>query len=92
MANYIVTYDLNGPFPSHKQMDDHLARVGANRARVLETVWWVDYSGSAVQLRDYLNTILRKEDGLLVLAVSAAAWQNLLVSSQAFKTAFQRAA
>jgi hypothetical protein len=92
MANYIVTYDLNGPNPSHKQMDDHLARVGANRARVLETVWWVDYSGSAVQLRDHLQTILRKEDGLLVLAVSAAAWQSLLVSDQAFKTAFERAA
>jgi hypothetical protein len=92
MANYIVTYDLNGPNPSHKQMDDHLARVGANQARVLETVWWVDYSGSAAQLRDHLKTILHKEDGLLVLAVSAAAWQSLLVSDQAFKNAFEKAA
>lgn len=92
MANYIVTYDLNGPTPSHKQMDDHLARAGANRARVLETVWWVDYSGSAVQLRDHLQTILRKEDGLLVLAVSSAAWQSLLVTDQSFKTAFEKAA
>ena len=92
MANFIVTYDLNGPNPSHKQMDDHLARVGAKRARVLETVWWVDYSGSVVQLRDYLQTILRKEDGLLVLAVSAAAWQSLLVNNESFKVAFEKAA
>ena len=92
MANYVVTYDLNGPSPSHKQMDDHLARVGARRARILETVWWVDYSGSAVQLRDYLQTILRKEDRLLVLAVSAAAWQGLLVPDQSFKDAFEKAA
>ena len=92
MANYVITYDLNGPNPSHKQMDDHLARVGANRARVLETVWWVNYNGSAVQLRNHLQTILRKEDGLLVLAVSSAAWQSLLVADEAFKSAFERAA
>lgn len=92
MANFVVTYDLNGQTPSHKQMDEHLARVGANRARVAETVWWVDYSGTAAQLRDYLRTILRAEDLLLVLAVSAAAWQNLLVTDQSFKTAFERAA
>lgn len=89
MANFVVTYDLNGSYPSHKQMDDHMARAGANRARVLETVWWVDYSGTAAQLRDYLRTILRAEDLLLV---SAAAWQNLLVTDQSFKTAFERAA
>lgn len=92
MANFIVTYDLNGPHPSHKQMDDHLACVGANRARVLETVWWVDYSGTAAQLRDHLQTILRREDGLLVCAVSSAAWQSLLVSDAPFKAAFERAA
>jgi hypothetical protein len=73
-------------------MDDHLSRVGANRARVLETLWWVDYSGTAAQLRNHLQTILRREDGLLVLAVSAAAWQSLLVTDQGFKTAFERAA
>ncbi|MDX1819293.1 MAG: hypothetical protein R3197_00225 [Paracoccaceae bacterium] len=92
MANYIVTYDLNGPTPSHKQIDDHLSRVGANRGRVLETVWWVDYSGSAEQLFAYLQTIIRQEDSLLVLAVSVAAWQNLLVDGQAFKAAFEKAA
>ena len=92
MANYIISYDLNGPNPSHKQMDDHLARVGATRARVLETVWWVDYSGTAVQLREYLQTILRREDGLLVCAVSAAAWQSLLVADESFRNAFNKAA
>lgn len=91
MANYIVTYDLNGPTPSHKQMDDLLARVGAKRARVLETVWWVDYSGTDTQLRDHIQTILRKEDRLLVCACSSAAWQNLLVDGQSLVNAWKAA-
>lgn len=92
MANFIVSYDLNGPHPSHKQMDEHLARVGAKRARVLETVWWVDYSGTAAQLRDYLQTILRAEDRLLVCACSSAAWQNLLVDGNSLAQAWNAAA
>ena len=92
MANFIVTYDLNGPHPSHKQMDDLLARLGAKRARVLETVWWVDYSGTAEQLRNHLQTILRNEDRLLVCACSSAAWQNLLVNGQSLATAWNAAA
>lgn len=92
MANYIVTYDLNGPTPSHKQMDDLLSRIGAKRARVLETVWWVDYSGTAAQLRTDLQTILHKEDRLLVCACSSAAWQNLLVDAQSLKDAWKSAA
>lgn len=31
MANYIITYDLNGPSPSHREMDDHLSRLTAKR-------------------------------------------------------------
>lgn len=92
MANYIVSYDLNGPVPSHKQMDDHLAKLGARRARVLETVWWLDYPGTAAQLRDRVKTILRNEDSLLVCECTSAAWQNLLVDGQSLKDAWESAA
>lgn len=27
MANFVITYDLNGPRPSHKEMDEHLRKV-----------------------------------------------------------------
>ena len=92
MANFIISYDLNGSTPSHKQMDDLLSRIGAKRARVLETVWWVDYSGTAAQLRTHLQTILRTEDRLLVCACSSAAWQNLLVDGQSLANAWNAAA
>lgn len=91
MANFIVTYDLNGPRPSHKEMDDHLAKVGVKRGRVLESVWWVHYNGTAVGLRDHLRTILGKEDLLLVIECKSAAWTKLLVADQALIDAWNQA-
>ena len=92
MANYIVTYDLNGPRPSHKEMDDHLKKLAANRGRVLETVWWVDYPGTAAELRDQVKTILGSEDLLMVIEGKSAAWTKLLVDSTALREAWKVAA
>lgn len=91
MANFILSYDLNGPYPSHRQVDELLARIGASRFRILETVWWVKYGGTAVQLRDNLLTMLRREDRLFVAEVTNAAWHNLLIDDASFKSAFVRA-
>jgi hypothetical protein len=90
MANFIVTYDLNGPYPSHQDVDQLLSNLGGTR--VLETVWWVPWSGDHVGLRDRLMSTLRSEDGLIVCEVSAAAWNGILVDSNAFRTAFEQAA
>jgi hypothetical protein len=92
MANFIVTYDLNGPFPSHKTMDDHLAKIAIKYGRVLETVWWVEYAGTAEQLRDRISTILGKEDLLLVVLADSAAWTKLLIPDVPFKQAFEAVA
>ena len=92
MSNFVITYDLNGPRPSHKEMDDFLKALVANRGRILETVWWVDYPGTAAQLRDQVKTILGSEDSLLVIEAKSAAWDNLLVDGDAFKVAFNQAA
>jgi len=89
MANFIVTYDLNGPLPTHKQMDEHLAKIGVTRGRILETVWYVKYPGTAVQLREYVKAILGKEDQLIVVRGTSAAWTNLLVKDQSLKTAWE---
>ncbi|MBR0839629.1 hypothetical protein JQ607_05425 [Bradyrhizobium liaoningense] len=82
MANFILSYDLNGPRPSHKEMDDHLAKIGAARARVLETVWYVAYGGSLSSLQDHVKSILGKEDLLLVVEAKEATWTKLLVDTQ----------
>lgn len=92
MANFIITYDLNGPRPSHKEMDDHLRKLTANRGRVLETVWWVDYPGTAAELRDRVKTILGREDLLLVIEAKSAAWTSILLDGQSLATAWNNAA
>lgn len=91
MANFIVTYDLNGPRPSHKEMDKHLEALGAAfvKGRLLETVWYVAGPTTASALRDYVKQILGKEDSLLVVEASRAAWANLLVDEAAFKSTFE---
>ena len=92
MANFIVTYDLNGPNPSHKKMDETIHHLAATYGRVLETVWWLDYPGTAAALRDRLKTILGTEDLLLVIECKSAAWTKLLVNTEALKNAFLKAA
>jgi hypothetical protein len=88
MANYIVSYDLNGPTPIHKQMDEHLSKLGKRTARVLETVWWVEFYGTTVELRDYVAHILSNDDRILVCKCSDAAWKNLLVDGQSLADAW----
>lgn len=92
MANFIVTYDLNGSRPSHKEMDEHIAKVAVKYGRVLETVWWLHYHGTAAELRDRLRTILGREDLLLVIEAKSAAWTKLLVDNGSLVQEWNKAA
>lgn len=92
MANFIVSLDLYGPRPSHKQLDAHLGKLAAKRGRILDSVWWVEYTGSAANLRDQLMTILREEDRLFVAECEEAAWFNLLVENGSLIAAWKDAA
>ncbi len=91
MANFIVTYDLNGPHPTHAEMDQHLALLGlaSVRGRLLETVWFVSAPMTCREMRDYAAQILGPEDLLLVAKTDRVAWTKLLVDSKAFKLAFE---
>ena len=92
MANFIVTYDLNGLRPSHTEMDHHLSSLGGAfvTARVLETVWYVAGPATFDSLRDYAARILGPEDLLLVAEIAEAAWTNLLVDNPTLLEVFQR--
>ncbi|MBT3170412.1 MAG: hypothetical protein HOM52_15400 [Rhodospirillaceae bacterium] len=92
MANYFVTYDLNGSRPTHRDMDEHLSKLGSLRGRVLESVWYINYPGSATQLRDQIKPILGVEDLLLVIEAKNAAWTSLLVEDNSLKNAWNKAA
>lgn len=88
MANYILSYDLNGSQPSHEQMDEHLQKLDASVGRILETVWYVGYSGSLAELRDYTKKILSQNDLLFVAECDEATWTKLLVGSDSLKSAW----
>lgn len=92
MANFIISYDLNGSRPSHKEVDDLLRQIGDARGRVLETVWWVDYQGSVGSLYDLVAAIFRPEDRLMVCECVEAAWHNLLVTDESLLKAWKDAA
>ncbi len=80
MANYFVSYDLNGKTPTHAEMDEHLKKLGKKCIhRVLETVWYVNYAGTLQQLADYVNSILSSNDRLLVIEAIDCRLRNLLV-------------
>jgi len=91
MANFLVTYDLNGPTPSHKQMDIHLLALGPSflLGRILETVWYIAGPATAESLRDYIFPILSQNDLLVVSEICDVAWLNLPVDASQFTTVFQ---
>lgn len=88
MANFFVSYDLNGAWPSHKDVDEHLCKLPGEKARLLETVWYVAFPGTAEQLRQYMDMLLSANDQVLVVEAVEAAWRNILVEDQALKDAW----
>ncbi len=90
MANYIVSYDLNGSQPTHQQMDKHMETAGWERGRILETVWYVGTRQSYTQVFDHVSTILSNNDQLIVVLAQEAQWRNLLISSDSLKDAWRR--
>lgn len=88
MANYIISYDLNGQTPTHQQMDAHLEKLGASRGRILETVWYVGYAGTTRQLFDHISSILSGNDRLIVVAASDAVFTNLLITEKSLVDAW----
>lgn len=73
-------------------MDDYIRKLAAAYGRVPETAWWLDYRGTAAELRDQVKTILGQEDLLLVIEAKSAAWAGLLIDADSLVTAWHKAA
>lgn len=88
MANYIVSYDLNGATPTHAQMDKHMESAGWARGRILETVWYVGSTMSREAVFNHVNAILSKNDRLIVADTSDATFRNLLITDESLQEAW----
>lgn len=86
MANYYVTYDLNGSSPTHAQMDAHLKKLGPCVHRVLESVWYVRSGGTLETLYAYVDSILSTNDRILVIDANNSRIRNLLVPNETIVT------
>lgn len=92
MANYILSYDLNGPFPTHAQMDKHIKTSGAVYGRVLETVWYLQSAAPIKQVYEYVNRILSTNDRVLIIEANDAYFRNLLVKNEALQKGWEKKA
>ena len=91
MTNYFVSYDLNNQRPTHAEMDAHLKKLGDGTLRVLETVWYVRTFKGLDDLYNYVASILREDDGLIVIEASDVKFDRLLCGDQRLQGAWEDA-
>ncbi len=61
-------------------MDQHLKKMGRCTLRVLETVWYVQYSGDQRALYDYVDSIR-----VLIISAEECMMRNLLVPAESLQ-------
>jgi hypothetical protein len=64
-------------------MDKHMETAGWERGRVLETVWYVGTTDTRKEVFDHVNSILSKNDSIIVVKATDANFRNLLVGNLA---------
>ena len=74
MTVYMIGYDKVGPNYDYKPLIDAIANLGDCRD-ALDSTWLVVSDKTAIQIRDQLQTLMHKDDRILVLEVVAnSAW------------------
>lgn len=75
MTIYVITYDLNNE-KNYPRLYDRIKSAGSAWCRALDSVWFIQTSATAVQLRDYLLPAIDSDDMLFVCEVTAnSAWR-----------------
>lgn len=69
MALYLISYDLRQPGRNYDALYRQLADWGA--ARVLQSLWLVNLTGNAEQVRETLRASLDPNDGIVVIELKS---------------------
>ena len=88
MTNYILSYDLNGSVPTHRQMDEHIHSACFQYGRILETVWYIRSDWTLEQLYRHINAILSPNDRVAIVEAKDMWFRNLLVSIESLQGAW----
>jgi hypothetical protein len=86
MSVHLISYDLDKPGQNYPRIITELERLGAKK--VLYSEWMLKSNYSDVQLRDHLQGFIDGNDMLLVVTVSSAAWNSLMVTGQTVQQLF----
>ncbi len=79
MATYLISYDLVGPNRDYDKLIAHL-RTYRVRTRPLESVWMIQTSKSAGEVRDGIERHVDSNDKILVVTV-ARGWGTRNIAS-----------
>ena len=91
MANFILAYKCETA-PTPERMDAFLTMRADNCVQIIPNVWWVNFGGTASELRNWMQRILNADDLLVVIEAKNAAWTGILVDSDIFAHAWDQAA
>jgi hypothetical protein len=92
MTNYILSYDLNGSVPTHRQMDERIRSTCFQYGRILETVWYIRSAWTLEQMYQHINAILSPNDRVAIVEAEDMCFRNLLVSVASLQGAWSQAA
>ncbi|WP_439592385.1 hypothetical protein [Microbacterium sp.] len=88
MTSYLVSYDLRAPGRNYDDLLKYLRSLPYS-AKPLESLWLVETTMTAVELRDSLSRLVDKGDGIMVAKTSGeAAWRNVDGDSDGLKGHF----
>lgn len=75
---YLITYDLNEPGQDYQELYDAIETLDSNALRIADSVWVIDHSGSAKEIRNFLRQSIDDDDRLIVFQCGKeAAWSGL---------------
>ena len=79
MNIYLVSYDLIRPVKNYAAIHEHL-RSYSNWAKPLESVWLINSTLTAIEVRDAAQAHMDDNDKVFVVDVTHASWATRNVS------------
>lgn len=89
MTTYTINYDLRAPGRNYQGLFDEIARISSKRHHTMDSLWIVESSKSAAEIRDALKNKLDSNDMLLVVSVGSqwASWKVSQASNDQLRAA-----